>query len=115
MLIIDLSVSLFLTCWFIFTIIHHIPQKYLPSSLNSFQRSPLILRFIPTWNFFAPTPGMNSFHLLYRDQLNSGQMDGWHEIIYKLKQKPFRAFWNPLKTIDKAIIDVVVELSRTVP
>jgi hypothetical protein len=51
---------------------------------------------LPSWNFFAPTPGVHDYALLYRD-----------------RSRPRRsALWNPEKYARKALVDATVELCR---
>jgi hypothetical protein len=71
---------------------------------------------IPTWTFFAPTPGMTDYYLLYRDRLADGSFDNWRQVELKGSENGWRlALWNPTKRRQKALSDTVnalIALSR---
>jgi hypothetical protein len=71
----------------------------------------ILYSLIPSWSFFAPTPGTQNFHLLFRDMIaGSKEMGPWREIedVQMSKRRPLHtAIWNPQKRRKKAIFDLV--------
>lgn len=69
--------------------------------------------FIPRWSFFAPTPGIHNFYLLYRVRFSDGTVGKWTSL---LGLDEFRsqstAVWNPNRRTKKAIFDLVGMLIR---
>jgi hypothetical protein len=75
-------------------------------------RSETLLRFVPQWNFFAPTPGVHDYHLFYRDQLASGDVGPWREAgTFARPRRLVDAIWNPDGRAVKAWLDLVPTLS----
>jgi hypothetical protein len=71
------------------------------------------MSFIPTWSFFAPTPGMLDHHLLYRGIDEQEQVQDWQEAFPIKEKRSFFAFiWNPDKKFLKALLDMVQILIR---
>jgi hypothetical protein len=67
---------------------------------------------VPQWNFFAPAPDVHDYHLLYRDDLGGGRISPWRALTGHLAARRFRAsVWNPEKFQQKALFDVVQEMS----
>jgi hypothetical protein len=60
--------------------------------------------YIPTWTFFAPTPGVTDVRLLWREQLVDGTVGPWHEVAPPC-QGILRALWNPTKRARKVVFD----------
>jgi hypothetical protein len=60
--------------------------------------------YVPTWNFFAPTPGVKDVRLLWREQLVDGSVGPWHEAAAP-RQGILRALWNPAKRSRKVLFD----------
>ncbi|HSX38726.1 MAG TPA: hypothetical protein VLE95_07870 [Chlamydiales bacterium] len=77
------------------------------------ERFPVVMSFIPTWSFFAPTPGMHDYHLLYRGINDNGEVQDWRE-AYPIKEKRgrFSFIWHPDKKFLKSLMDLVHELIR---
>jgi hypothetical protein len=74
-------------------------------------RSIDIFMLVPTWKFFAPTPGQRDMHLLYQDRYEDGATALWTE-VQPMRQRPWFAFaWNPDRRANKALFDIVQELS----
>lgn len=69
---------------------------------------------IPSWNFFAPNPGTNDYHLLYREQLDETTYGVWREVPFPKQSGLLRLLWNPRKRRGKVLSDVVVSLGRAV-
>jgi hypothetical protein len=59
---------------------------------------------IPSWSFFAPNPGTNDLHLLYRDQFGDGEVTPWRQV--RIPTGPARFVWNPSKRLQKGITDM---------
>ncbi len=71
-----------------------------------------LFSLIPRWNFFAPNPSMQDFHLLYRDRYPDGSVGRWSEPP-RMKPNPIvSAFWNPGRRYNKALFDVTQHLLR---
>ena len=66
---------------------------------------------VPKWNFFAPTPGIHNFYLLYRYQHANGIVGKWNS-LYDLEayRKPTCFLWNPKRRIRKALFDLFATL-----
>lgn len=72
-----------------------------------------VFGLVPIWTFFAPTPGMSDYYLLYRDRLPDGSLDNWRKVELKPPGNGFRlALWNPTKRKQKALSDMVSALIR---
>ena len=72
-----------------------------------------IFGVIPIWTFFAPTPGMTDYYLLYRDRLPDGSLDNWKNVELKNAENGLRlALWNPTKRKHKALSDLVSSLTQ---
>lgn len=73
-----------------------------------------MLGLVPTWTFFAPSPGRTDYHVLVRDETVTGQFSPWREV------KPddtslMRALWNPGKRLRKGLCDHISSLLRSLP
>ena len=69
-------------------------------------------RFLPLWNFFAPTPGTCDYYILYREQFSSGFWGNWQEVqIQDFSGPIYPPFWNPQKSQKKAYFDIIKSLS----
>ena len=70
------------------------------------------LLIVPEWRFFGTNPGRFDFYLLYRDRLVTNEITDWVEIPL-IVPRPWHAFaFNPSRRSAKAIMDVVIHLSR---
>jgi len=71
----------------------------------------LLVRLVPQWNFFAPNPGTQDFHLLYRDQLVDGSVGPWRECADFTGKRPAAApIWHPEKRAKKTLYDITAML-----
>lgn len=87
--------------------------REIPTVSKALGRFSTFMSFIPNWSFFAPTPGMYDYHLLYRGVNHSGEVLDWVEALsVKDKRGPFAFIWHPDKKILKTIIDLTQELVR---
>jgi len=80
-----------------------------PTWFSFIERHDLFM-LLPRWTFFAPTPGMSDYHLLYRDQLEDGRLSEWVEIPITEERKLYSFLWNPEKKSKKVLSDVVASL-----
>ncbi|HWW62566.1 MAG TPA: hypothetical protein VN181_14430 [Thermoanaerobaculia bacterium] len=71
-----------------------------------------VLHLIPQYNFFAPVPGMNDFHVLYRDCLPDGAATDWAEITAIAPRHWWNAVWHPHRRQRKAIFDVTTTFAK---
>lgn len=87
--------------------------KEIPSISNVLDRFPLFMSFIPSWGFFAPTPGMFDYYLLYRGITENEEVQDWQE-AFTIKEKRSRAafLWNPEKKSLKTMMDMSLELIK---
>ncbi len=70
-----------------------------------------IFGLIPIWTFFAPNPGDRDVHLLFRDRCEDGRITSWRE-VHLAGRRRITDLWNPRRRINKAIVDVVYDLTR---
>ena len=73
-----------------------------------------LFSLIPTWNFFAPNPGTNDYHLLYRERLDTGEYGVWMEIPFPKQSGLLKLVWNPRKRRAKVLSDIVISLGTAV-
>lgn len=78
---------------------------------GTFLRSVDVLYFLPDFKFFAPTPGQQDFHILYRDRFPDGSITEWTEVEPLQDRRPWHALWNEGKRGNKARLDLAVALS----
>jgi hypothetical protein len=86
------------------------PAKRLALLIKSFD----LFSLIPTWNFFAPNPGTNDYHLLYRERLDAGGYGVWREVPFPKQSGLLKLVWNPRKRRAKVLSDIVVSLGSAV-
>ncbi len=63
-----------------------------------------IFKLIPSWNFFAPYPGVTDYKILYRDRFFDGQFSNWQEIHYR-NNSILPSIFNSNKRRRKSIAD----------
>jgi hypothetical protein len=80
-----------------------------PDAKISFGSRSKLLARLPQWRFFAPNPGVENTHLMYR----TGEGERWGE----WEEKPFvnslpwcAIAWNPGSRAPKALFDTVQQL-----
>jgi hypothetical protein len=84
-----------------------------PPSAGHTTRSPprkqraggLIVRQL--WTFFAPTPGVHDYYLLYRDKSEGGELGTWHLVQPTQSRRWTSCLWNPDKIQNKVLSDLV--------
>ena len=70
------------------------------------------LKLIPRWTFFAPNPGTNDYHLVYRDQQSDGTFSSWQELAELNSGHNVSCLWNPQRRVTKTIADTVNNILR---
>lgn len=96
--------------WLLVTIIYA-----LPDGGRVVAKLGVLRPLIPSWNFFAPRPGIHNYYLLYRDQWPDGTVSVWRQVVeFESTHRLLKAVWNPHKIEKKVIFDVVQQLSLQV-
>ncbi|TDN87732.1 hypothetical protein [Microbacterium sp. BK668] len=103
-------VAVFFASWFALTLYKNLPAAWrrLPL-LNAVSGSWLV----PSWAFFAPTPGTKRYHLIYRDY-GVDEVSKWKNVEFSSSPGLRRAIWNPEKTVNKALVDLANEMNTIV-
>jgi hypothetical protein len=70
------------------------------------------LKLVPRWTFFAPNPGINDYHLVYRDRLTNGSYSAWREVVHLNSGDNISCLWNPQRRVTKTIADAVNNIMR---
>ncbi|MFN2136779.1 MAG: hypothetical protein ACK2UK_12545 [Candidatus Promineifilaceae bacterium] len=97
-----LLAGILLSTWFCASLVHQFRFKWW-NRLASFDR----LHLLPRWTFFAPNPGRQDLHLLYRTW-EDGQPEAWQELGTSAGDGGrWRWLWNPDRYPTKAISDLV--------
>jgi hypothetical protein len=95
-----------LVAWFLAIVVGSLPLGQRSRLLNH----PVIMRFVPRWTFFAPIPGVNDFHLAWREATDHG-VGPWLEVSDMVPDRSLvNAIWNPDKRSRKAMIDLSIQL-----
>jgi hypothetical protein len=63
--------------------------------------------YLPDWRFFAPNPGVNDYHLLSRDKLDSGDMTPWKEVSNAEQRRLAHILFHSNRRCEKALFDAV--------
>ncbi|MGC5000830.1 hypothetical protein [Streptomyces sp. DT195] len=69
---------------------------------------------IPNWRFFGPQPAMHDCHLLYRDELEGGEMTAWREVDVIEERRSSHMVWHPNRRREKALFDATEEMKSYV-
>ncbi|MGW1951563.1 hypothetical protein ACWCPI_02175 [Streptomyces sp. NPDC001920] len=79
---------------------------------SAFSRVILRDRFslLPNWRFFAPTPAVHDFHLLYRTLDLQGRTSSWKSVDVIEGRKLHQIVWFPGRRPEKAVFDLCSEL-----
>lgn len=65
---------------------------------------------VPKWNFFAPNPATQRYHLLYRLGDHESNLSCWKEI--NLNKRSWYTFvYNPSKRLSKGFFDIIIDMS----
>ncbi|WP_018133655.1 hypothetical protein [Acaricomes phytoseiuli] len=81
----------------------------LPTSQVSIGMRLPAFKKIPQWRFFAPNPGVENLHVMYRTG-TEGNWGQWREISFRKKWRFYSAVWNPGGRAAKALFDVAYQL-----
>ena len=79
-------------------------------TVTQFVRTFDVLNLIPIWTFFAPNPGKQDYHLLYRDKTRGDAVGDWIEVDLQEERHLLSCLWNPDKRDKKVLSDVVQDL-----
>lgn len=63
--------------------------------------------YLPDWRFFAPNPGVNDYHLLFRDKLDSAEETPWKEVCNIEQRQLIHIFFHANRRCEKALFDAV--------
>jgi len=107
-------VAAFLAFWFFVSILNQLALlDQLSDRLGKWIKGINGFALIPSWTFFAPTPGTSDYRFVVRDV--SGDVYGdWEEINWCGRRCLSDAVWNPRRHRVKLIVDCVDALSKTV-
>lgn len=89
--------------WFTGTIIIQFREAKISQKIKSYD----FLSLLPLWTFFAPNPGVNDYHLLYREENQFGTRSDWKEMDINENRKLSTCLWNPNKRSKKVLCDVI--------
>lgn len=81
--------------------------------LNYFSKKNLSgfwITLIPKWSFFAPTPCVHDYHLLFRYKSEDNTVSDWQIAYQTKKRSPFSFIWNPEKKRNKGFLDAILNL-----
>lgn len=92
--------------WFLATLVSQEPNRKHPG-LRTLDPTGL---FIADWRFFAPRPGMNDNHVLFRDELEDGTYTDWKEIAPTRTRRLSHVIFYPTRRSEKAVTDAVSSL-----
>lgn len=71
----------------------------------------LFAQLLPGWNFFAPTPNMADYFLLYRDYYDTTDATPWRQVhALGPSRHSYAWLWNPAKLSSKALFDIIQAL-----
>jgi len=105
----DVIVLLIFSGWLAITIIGQSHDK----RVNRLRRYDLF-NLVPMWTFFAPNPGQNDYHLIYRDQLDDRTVTDWTEIPLTHRRTAYSSLWNAAKRDTKVLADIVSAVASQV-
>ncbi len=103
MIVYTYLVCVLFSLWFLCTIIVQFKESKLTEKIKNYDTFSLL----PLWTFFAPNPGVNDYHLLYRDENKNGERTSWEEIEINENRKLLTCLWNPSKRSKKVLSDVI--------
>jgi hypothetical protein len=92
-----------LLLWFVLTAI----VQFRDTKFERAIKSKDALALLPLWTFFAPNPGVNDYHLLYREDNEAGERSGWQEVEINENRTLSTCVWNPSKRGKKVLSDVI--------
>jgi hypothetical protein len=98
----EIIIFTFFGLWFILSVVFQFN-----TSIKTGMARLDIFGLLPSWSFFAPTPGTSDYRLAYRDCRKDGNWSFWKEVNVYKEHSPFRFIWNPSKVETKALSDIV--------
>jgi len=99
-------IGVFLLIWLALTVSCQFETHRITQFIRAFD----VLNLIPLWTFFAPNPGKQDYHLLYRDKEQGDTVGDWIEVDLHEERHLLSCFWNPDKRDKKVLSDVVQDL-----
>jgi hypothetical protein len=78
---------------------------------NRAQKMDIFSALFPNWRFFAPTPAQHDYHILYRTLNHEGETSAWRMVEVIVGRKLTQIFWFPGRRPEKAVFDIVTELT----
>lgn len=91
---------------FVITAVENVPD----SKVSIGVRLP-VMKKIPQWKFFAPNPGVEDMHLMYRTKALPAQpWSAWAEIPLHERKTAFSMIWNPGSRSVKALFDAAQQI-----
>ncbi|WP_229713320.1 hypothetical protein [Streptomyces fuscichromogenes] len=90
-----------------------VANQHPSSAFNRLQRKDT-LSLLPNWRFFAPTPAMYDYHLLYRTLGQDSSTSPWRELEAITGRRFTQIVWFPTRRQEKAVFDVCSEILRHV-
>lgn len=106
----EIFVAAVFLIWLIVTVICQFDDWKIAIEIRTFD----FLNLIPLWTFFAPNPGKQDYHLLYRDKGQGGTVSDWVEVDLQEERYPYSFIWNPDKRDKKVLSDIVQDLIMTI-
>lgn len=101
-----LVASVFIS-WFVVTVVCQFSHWNVAARIRSLD----FLSLVPLWTFFAPNPGKQDYHLLYRDKQPQGSLGEWVEVDLQEERYLYTCVWNPDKRDKKVLSDIVQNLA----
>ncbi len=83
----------------------------LPHGGNLIARLHYLRPLVPMWNFFAPNPGTDDYHVLVRTGDSPDSLGSWAEASAFERPTDLRSLlWDPARIERKALFDLVQQL-----
>jgi len=98
-------VFIFFAAWFVVSVAAQFSER-----VGSHFRLMSSLGLIPCWTFFAPRPGVDDLHLLYRDRLGDAEIGELTYVPTIEDRRWHHCIWNPNKYHTKVFSDLTSSL-----
>lgn len=103
------TTRLVLATWFVATLVSQDPFR----QWDRLRRLDVYHCLLPDWRFFAPSPGIDDYHILMRDFVDKDSQPGpWSEVEFLVDRHWSQAVWHPLRRYEKTVYDATNELIR---
>jgi hypothetical protein len=99
------AVAALFSAWFAISV-----ASQLSDSVGTYFRRLSSLGLVPCWTFFAPRPGVDDIHLLYRDRLADGTIAKPTYVPTIEHRRWYHGIWNPNKFHNKVFYDLTSAL-----